>query len=205
MSPKEEFRATGEAVLTAGEFSIAPSAGDLTAVRHFDHLSSDFVMQETGNPKLPGQGYRVYRKRKESMRVEIPHRLIIQYLVVLFVAVGCASVVDQVKMNKFADTSKAYGEKLLWGHFEAANLYRKPELAENDKPDFEKLKNIKVAQYDIKDMNVSDDGSRIDQDAEITYFHRDKMILKTLRDEQVWEFDAKDRRWYLTTQLPTFP
>lgn len=119
--------------------------------------------------------------------------------------VGCASVIDKVKLNKFADTSKSYGEALLWGHFEAANLFRKPELAENEKPNFEKLKNIKVAQYDIKDMNVSDDGSRIEQAAEITYYHRNKMILKTLRDKQVWEFSAKDGRWYLTTQLPDFP
>jgi hypothetical protein len=114
-------------------------------------------------------------------------------------------MIDKVKMDKFADTSKGYGEALLWGHFEAANLYRQPALAENDKPNFEKLKNIKVAQYDIRDVSVSDDGLKIEQDAEITYFHRNKMILKTLRDLQVWEFDAKDRRWYLKTQLPEFP
>ena len=128
-----------------------------------------------------------------------------QCLVAVWLVVGCASMMDQVKMNKFADTSKSYGEALLWGHFEAANLYRKPVLAENEKPDFEKLKNVKVAQYDVKDMKVSDDGSKINQDAEITYFHRNKMILKTLRDQQVWEFDDKDGRWYLTTPLPLFP
>ena len=139
------------------------------------------------------------------MRAEFSHRMIGQILVVVWLIAGCASMIDKVKMNKFADTSKSYGEALLWGHFEAANLYRQPALAENDKPNFEKLKNIKVAQYDVKDMKVSDDGLRIDQDAEITYFHRNKMILKTLRDPQVWEFDARDNRWYLTTQLPEFP
>lgn len=113
-------------------------------------------------------------------------------------------MLGQVRVNKFAEISKSYGASLLWGHYEAANLYRKPELADQDKPDFEKLKNIKVAQYDIKDMKVSDDGLRIDQEAEIVYFHRDKMILKTLRDQQVWEFDVKDRHWYLTTRLPEF-
>ena len=139
------------------------------------------------------------------MRIEMRHLRICQLLVALWLVGGCASMIDKVNMNKFTDTSKGYGEALLWGHFEAANLYRQPALAENDKPDFEKLKNIKVAQYDIKDMSVSDDGLKIEQDAEITYFHRNKMILKTLRDIQVWEFDAKDRRWYLKTQLPEFP
>ena len=128
--------------------------------------------------------------------------------VVLFavlLVIGCGPLGSQVRMDKFTDVSKSYGEALLWGHYEAANLYRKPALADHDKPDFEKLKNIKVAQYDIKDMNVSDDGLRIDQEAEITYFRRDKMILKTLRDQQIWEFDRRDRHWYLTTRLPEFP
>ncbi len=139
------------------------------------------------------------------MSIEIRHRLMCSLLVAMWMVVGCASMLDSVKMDKFADTAKAYGEALLWGHFEAANLYRQPALAENDKPNFEKLKNIKVAQYDIKDMSVSDDGLKIEQDAEIAYYHRNKMILKTLRDRQVWEFDSKDRRWYLKTQLPEFP
>ena len=139
------------------------------------------------------------------MSKEIRHRRIYPFVVALWLIVGCASMMDSVKMDKFTDTSRGYGEALLWGHFEAANLYRQPALAEKDKPDFEKLKNIKVAQYDIKDMNVSDDGLEVEQDAEIAYYHRNKMILKTLRDRQIWEFDTKDRRWYLKTQLPEFP
>lgn len=139
------------------------------------------------------------------MSTEHLYQRIIQFLVAISLVVGCASVTDRMRMDKFTDTSKSYGEALLWGHFEAASLYRRPELAKKEKPDFEKLKNIKVAQYDIKDMNISDDGSRIDQEAEIAYFHRDKMILKTLRDRQVWEFDSKDRHWYLITGMPEFP
>ena len=139
------------------------------------------------------------------MRRGNQHRLVFPFLVAFFLVFGCASVLDKVKMNKFADISKSYAEALLWGHFEAANLYREPEIAKQEKPDFEMLKNIKVAQYDVKELNVSDDGLRVDQQAEITYFHRDKMILKTLQDQQVWEFDTGDRRWYLMTRLPEFP
>jgi hypothetical protein len=32
----------------------------------------------------------------------------------------------------------------------------------------------------------------------------DNMIIKIIRDEQVWEYDAKDDRWYLTSGLPQF-
>ena len=132
------------------------------------------------------------------------HRRISQILAVVLLVVGCAAISNKAKLSQFADTAKSYGKALLWGHYEAANLYRKPELVKIEKPNFEELKNIKVAQYDIKDMNMSDDGLRVDQVAEITYFHRDRMILKTLRDQQVWEFDTESRRWYLTTGMPEF-
>ena len=139
------------------------------------------------------------------MRERNQYRHVTVFLCVVFLLFGCASVFDSVKMNKFTDTSRSYGETLVWSRFETANLYRKPELAEKEKPDFEWLKNIKVTQYDIKELSVSEDSLRVVQEVEIAYYHRDKMIVKTLRDQQVWEFDTRDRRWYLVTRLPEFP
>ena len=139
------------------------------------------------------------------MKTASQRRLLGVVLVAAWLVVGCATVLDSRRMNIFADTSKNYGKALLWGHYEAANLYRQPEVASRQKPDFEKLRNIKVTQYDVRQMTVSDNGLRIDQEAEIAYYHRDKVIVKTLRDQQVWEFDTGDRRWYLTTGLPEFP
>lgn len=139
------------------------------------------------------------------MRAENHSGALVACLLAVAVLFGCTPVWDQMKINKFTETSESYGKALLWGHFEAANLYRKPDIAREEKPDLEKLKNIKVAQYDIRDLNVSEDYLRVEQEAEITYFQLDKMILKTLRDQQVWEYDTVDRRWYLTTRLPEFP
>ena len=204
--PKEETREIEEAALTAGEFSIALPAGVLTAEKRFDHLRSNTPLQQYEDmPASRLHKNACQRFRREPMKAIRQHRLMVTLCIVVFSLGGCGSVLSQVRMNQFTDTAKGYGAALLWGHYEAANLYRKPELAAEEKPDFEKLQNIKVAQYDIKEMNVSDDGMRVDQQAEITYFHRDKMILKTVRDQQVWEFDTGDSRWYLTTRMPDFP
>jgi hypothetical protein len=206
VSPKGELRGIEEAALTGEEFSSAPSAGVLTAAKPSDHLLNKDAMNSgaeilTRIGSEYGNGY----PWKDTMRATILHRRVFASLLAVFLVLGCGSVLDQAKLSKFNDTSKSYGEALVWGYYAAANLYRKPELAEREKPNFENLKNIKVAQYDIMDMDMSEDGLRIDQLAEITYFHRNKMILKTIRDQQVWEFDSKDRRWYLTTPMPEFP
>ena len=182
------------------------SAVDSIAAKRFDHWLCNTLIKS--NADIPIQtivGVSVNYLRKDQMRAGYQYRNVTVFLFAVFLVFGCASVFDGVKMNKFTDTSKSYGEALAWSRFETANLYRKPELAEKEKPDFEWLRNIKVTQYDIKDLSVSEDSMRVVQEAEIAYYHRDKMIVKTLRDEQVWEFDTKDRHWYLVTRLPEFP
>ena len=125
------------------------------------------------------------------------------YFLLLFVA-GCASVSDRLTMNKFGEASSAYGEAILFSHYEAANLYRKSGGAADKPPDFEKLKNIKVAMYDVKQVDLSEDKRHVSQVVEIKYYKQDNMIIKTVRDEQLWEYDPDDNRWYLSSGLPQF-
>jgi hypothetical protein len=107
-------------------------------------------------------------------------------------------------MNKFSEVSKAYGEAILWSHYEAANLYRKSGAAAGETTDFEKLKNIKVAMYDVMQVDLSEDKRRVNQVVEIKYYKLDNMIIKTVRDEQLWEYDSDEDRWYLSSGLPQF-
>lgn len=125
------------------------------------------------------------------------------FLLLLFVP-GCASVSDQLAMSKFSEASRAYGEAILWSHFEVANLYRKPGGDVGQPPDLEKLKSIKVAMYDVKQINLAKDKRHVSQVVEIKYYQLDDMIIKTVRDKQLWEYDPKAKSWYLSSGLPQF-
>ena len=127
-------------------------------------------------------------------------------LAVLLLAVlifGCA-VSEKMRMNKFSEASKAYGEAVVWGHYEAANYYLKDSGTDKIKSDSENLINFKVASYDVKKVKLSDDKSQVTQIVEIKYFRLNKMIVKSIRDKQLWEYDLKDNRWVLVTGLPEF-
>ena len=124
------------------------------------------------------------------------------FLLAVFIF-GCA-ISEKLKMDKFSETTKAYGEAVVWGHYEAANLYRKDGGLDKDKPDHQHLINFKVASYDVKQVKLSDDKSRATQIVEIKYFKLDNMIVKSIRDTQLWEYDLENNRWYLVTGLPEF-
>ena len=136
-------------------------------------------------------------------RVIVIRLRILTFLLLLLVS-GCATISDQLVMKEFGETSKAYGEAILWSHYEAANLYRKSGEQVGKNMDFEKFKNIKVAMYDVKQVDLSEDKRRVTQVVEIKYYKQDNMIIKTVRDEQLWEYDPDEDRWYLSSGLPQF-
>jgi hypothetical protein len=136
-------------------------------------------------------------------RVVVKNLRLSVFLLLLLVP-GCTTISDRLTMNKFSEASRAYGEAILWSHFEAANLYRKSGGDADKPPDFEKLKTIKVAMYDVKQIDLAEDKRHVNQVVEIKYYKLDNMIIKTVRDEQLWEYDPKENSWYLSSDLPQF-
>ena len=114
---------------------------------------------------------------------------------------GCASVSDQVKQDRFNTISRAYGSAIAMSHFEAAGQYRDPQ---SEAPELGRLKNYRVATYDVKNVYLSEDKLQVVQVVEITYYRLDKMIVKTLRDEQLWTYDPQAEAWRLKSGLPDF-
>ena len=130
-------------------------------------------------------------------------KLRLSVLLLAVLVFGCA-ISEKIRMDKFSEASKAYGEAVVWGHYEVANLYLKDSGSDPINSDHENLKNFKVASYDVKQVKLSDDHSQVTQIVEIKYFKLDKMIVKSLRDKQLWEYDLKNLRWLLVTGLPEF-
>ena len=135
----------------------------------------------------------------ETMRVTKPAVFLLAVLML-----GCASISDQMMMSKYDETTRAYGEAIVWGHFEAASLFLKNEGGIASTPDIQKFENIKVASYDVKNVKRADDKSQVTQIVEIKYYKLNQMIVTSLRDEQLWVYDSTHRNWMLQSGLPSF-
>ena len=117
---------------------------------------------------------------------------------------GCASMPDQIVMSKFSDTSRSYGVAILWSKFDAAAYHVKSDPDEKTAPDLKKLERVKVAEYEVKQMELSEDKREVIQIVEIEYYMRDRMVLKTITDVQHWEYDEDVENWFLLSGLPDF-
>ena len=136
------------------------------------------------------------------MREASMARYILHLCVLLLV--GCATLEASQRTKLFDDTSFAYEQALRFGDYRVANKFTRKEGADHQNPDFNHLKNITVISYELLESTSSPDNLKVQLTVEIRYFHADYLIVKTLVDEQRWEYDTKEKLWHLHSGLPDF-
>jgi hypothetical protein len=124
----------------------------------------------------------------------------------ILLLLGCSAVEklkEKTRMDRFADTTKSYGQAIRWQQWYVARAFVKdPEVAALS--DVDALKKFQVISYDLIDADVSDDKAEAVQAIGIRYYHTERLKEKSLVDRQVWKYDEEDKTWYLHSGLPDF-
>jgi len=114
---------------------------------------------------------------------------------------GCASSFDFRRQDTFEERVRQYGNLIRWSEFEAAGYFlaldksgKRPQ-APND---------VRITDYQVKLMVVSDDARKAGQTVDITYFKSGNPRVRTLTDQQLWEFDEARNDWFLKSGFPDF-
>lgn len=118
--------------------------------------------------------------------------------------VGCTTFQESSRLNSLESTSEAYGKAIRWGEYQVAYGFIKTQGTEPQPPNFKGLEKIKVISYEPNERNTSQDMLQARQAVEIKYYNTDYLILKTIVDTQLWEYDTKQKIWYLQGPLPDF-
>ena len=133
----------------------------------------------------------------------MPTRILAIVILVLLV-VGCGSLTQLRKMEQLDQTTQAYEQAIRWSEFDYAMIFLEPSEIEENPPDESFYKRIKVTEYKVKKTAFSEDEAQAIQIVEISYYKIDNVIVKSFSDHQLWEWDTKDKRWYLKSGLPAF-
>jgi hypothetical protein len=97
-----------------------------------------------------------------------------------------------------------YASAIRWTEFEMAWGYLAPEYREENpltELEKERFKQIQITGYEVKSMDVMPDGT-VEQVVEIRLVNRNTQAERTFMDIQIWRYDLKAKRWWLTTGLP---
>ena len=126
------------------------------------------------------------------------------FLLMTAVSADAASKRGQAKLLEMAQFK--YASAIRWSEFEMAWAHVDPSYRDkNPLSDLEKerLKQIQITGYDKKTEDFLPDGT-VEQSVEIRLINRNTQTERIVMDIQVWRWDEKAKRWWLTTGLPNF-
>lgn len=125
-------------------------------------------------------------------------------IVSLVFLVNCSKITNMTTRKMFAERMDSYKRSILWSDFETASLFIKPQTpnAQLFNPDY---KQIKVTDYNVKNIKIIGDLEIVKQMVEIRYYRLSNMIEKATTDVQTWKWEPESKLWYLASGLPNFP
>lgn len=123
-------------------------------------------------------------------------------LLVTAALIGCSTVQKAGKEQRLQRQLQSYDHVVRWGELEEMYTYMKPEDAPAEIP--QGLENIRVTSYEELGQPVNLDQDKVARKVRIGYVIRDRQVVKTLIDDQVWQYDGELEQWFRVNPPPVF-
>ena len=119
---------------------------------------------------------------------------------------GCAGLQpEKDKMLLFDKTTRAYDLAIRWAEYEDAFAFIKPSGQDDKLPDYEDYRQVRVTAVKVKNTIIDKKSLSIAQRiVDIQYYRMSNVTVKNLQDQQIWEYNEEEKRWYLVSGLPVF-
>ena len=115
---------------------------------------------------------------------------------------GCSTVEKASKNQKLHLQLQSYDHAVRWGELADAYTYMRPEDMPTVIP--EGLDNIRVTSYEEIGPVMNLDENKVRRKVRIEYVLRDRQVVKTLIDNQIWEYDSEIDQWFRVNPPPEF-
>ena len=116
--------------------------------------------------------------------------------------IGCSSLKIRDPMKAFDEANRAYRQAISWSEYVVAATFLKNEDEEKVEALIEHLNKFRVTAYEPRAMTVVEDDARVRQVVKISYFKKDNLVVKSIADDQLWEYDPEKHTWLLLTGFP---
>jgi len=116
---------------------------------------------------------------------------------------GCAAV-PGTEQHLLEDTLLAYAGVIRWGNFEEAASFVDPETLKAHpltQLDIDRYHQVRVTTYNDQQAHIVAEHE-VHQSVEIGIVNVNTQAARSFIDNQVWRYDAKEKRWWLVSGLP---
>lgn len=115
---------------------------------------------------------------------------------------ACSTLKYKDPMKAFNEANRAYSQAISWSEYVVAATFLKDETEAEKTSQIEHLSNFKVTAYEPRTFSVVEEDVRVRQVVKISYFRVDNLVVKSIADDQLWEYDPDKGTWLIVTGLP---
>jgi len=130
------------------------------------------------------------------------NRTLIVAVLLMGLVMGCSTLKINDPMKAFDEANRAYRQAVSWSEYVVAATFLKKEAGVKVAEQIEHLNQFKVTAYELRTLTVVEADVRVRQVVKISYFKNDDLVVKSMADDQLWEFDPQLGAWQLLTGLP---
>lgn len=132
------------------------------------------------------------------------NRTLVVAALLIGLIIGCSSLKIRGPMQAFDDANRAYRQAVSWSEYVVAATFLKNKDERKVERQIEYLNKFRVTAYELRTVTVVEEDVRIRQVVKISYFKKDDMVVKSMADDQLWDYDPELHTWRLLTGLPKF-
>lgn len=124
------------------------------------------------------------------------------WMVLAVMLTGCQSLSERKQSTRLQDVLRNYEGVIRWGSIDQARRFFRPDEGEEmvRKP----LGDLQVTHYEVVQGPTMVEDNRAIQTAIIQYVFVDSQVVREMVDQQTWEYEPEEERWYLITPTPDF-
>ncbi len=124
-------------------------------------------------------------------------------VVVTLMMVGCGSLSGGKRSSNFKIQMLAFENAIRWGEFQSADKFRKRETNAPE-TDFAAYEGIRISAYQVMSTVPKQGGDQVMRTVRIQYYRETNPAIRTVTQQQLWEYDAEGEVWMLLGSLPQF-
>ena len=130
------------------------------------------------------------------------NRTLVVAALLIGLIIGCSSLKIRGPMHAFDEANRAYRQAVSWSEYVVAATFLENKDERKVEAQIEHLNKFRVTAYELRTVTVVEADVRIRQVVKISYFKKDDMVVKSMADDQLWEYDPELHTWQLLTGLP---
>ncbi len=120
-----------------------------------------------------------------------------------YLPMGCTTLSDQAKMEQYGRTLDSYEAAMRMSAFDAICQFVDP-LAMPRQDCVKHFGNIKIVDYKVTHINLSEDHMNVHHEIEVGYYFLDHYVLKKIQYKQSWAYQKERNIWLLQNGPPLF-